>query len=445
MAIDKNLIGYGRAQVFDTSGLAKQYAGVVEQKKKDAAAAEEKFLKSIQVKTDGMRNVDIEGFTQNYNEFVNWAAENQQALRNPAKNPAVWAEFEKRKNGMLQDVSRSKQAMEKENAIYDTMTGNKEFYTQANMEGHGALHSTSIYDQGFQSAFEYQPGRDYASHLSKVDVSDLHRQTKVEKGDVTTTSYQVKEDALSDAVDLEYKQYQMEYNRDFATEEEAKAFIDSNLRNRIKSDYSRTLDEPKTGGSGWRSEETISKAVRGLKLEMYNTQHFDLSDKGSTANEYKEAIFKTKTKGGKAVDNPRVTVNVGGKNQEVQPYSIIKGDDGTSYLGYQVPTDKMSERDKAAIKSDVKTQIMMDDSLSDDEVSAKLEEEMKKIDEQGIYFGMAELSQSGLIADIDAAYEGFASDALGQKDEWWGFTPKDKKQTTPKKDKSSDLRSKYGY
>ena len=444
MAIDKNLIGYGRAQVFDTSGLAKQYAGVVEQKKKDAAAAEEKFLKSIQVKTDGMRNIDIERFTQNYNEFVGWAAENQQALRNPAKNPAIWAEFEKRKNGMLQDVSRSKQAMEKENAIYDTMTGNSDFYTMENMEGHGALHSTSIYDQGFQSAFEYQPGRDYSSHLSKVNVKDLHRQVKVEKGDVTTTSYEVKEDALKNTVDLEYKQYQMEYNRDFATEEEAKAFIDSNLRNRIKSDYSRILDEPKSG-DGWRSEKTVSKAVRSLKLEMYNSQHFDLSDKGSAANEYKEAVFKTKTKGGKAVDNPRVTVNVGGENQEVQPYSIIKGDDGTSYLGYQVPTEKMSSRDRLAMKTEVKAQIMLNPELSDDEVSAKLEEEIKKIDEQGIYFGMAELSQSGLIADIDAAYAGFASEALGQKDEWWGFTPEDKKQTTPKKDKSSDLRSKYGY
>ena len=281
-----NLIGYGAAQVFDTSRSVSAYAQLLKQKKADAIKADEKFLKSLSVDSKGVRAVDVPKFTEKYNEFMQWAADNQVDLKNPTKNPAIYQQFQVKKNELIQDVAMSKQAQEKHNDITSTIhKGREEFYNSKNVEGANTLHETSIYDEGFSNALGFTPGRDTNAALASVPVKDLHTETTFENQQgVKTTTYKVKEDALDNAVDLHFKQYQIEYLQDFESEDAARAFIKDNIKQRIKSDYQLTREGDGGGiniGIGGGSTGKVNYDVLNLSEQDAAAKYSDFGFTGA--------------------------------------------------------------------------------------------------------------------------------------------------------------------
>ena len=59
-----NLIGYGAAQVFDVSSTVRGYKEALVKKEKRAKVADDKFMKSLSVDTNGIRAVDVPKFTE---------------------------------------------------------------------------------------------------------------------------------------------------------------------------------------------------------------------------------------------------------------------------------------------------------------------------------------------------------------------------------------------
>lgn len=446
MATGKNLIGYGRAQVFDTSGIAEQYAGHVEQEKKEKAAAEEKFLESIQVSTDGMRNADIEGFTGKYNDFVGWAAQNQDALRNPAKNPAVWTEFEKKKNELLQDVSLSKQAMSSYNDGLDRIHSNSEWYTSGNQTSLSTLADTSIYDSGFQDALGFKLGRDYNDSLLKINTSDLSKKVEIEKDDVTTTENRADPEAIKAVAQKFVNKYSQEMINDYGSIESANTAIIDHLTARTNKDYKRLTDEEKSGfkwgglgsrkygGVGYSHPSSIDldkykSVVSGAgETEVVMGSSEDIKGSHQIAayiannpEDYKEISFSTPKK-----DSPTISISLQGEKGSVRrvvPTNIIKGKGGDDYLGYIVKLDTLSDKDKEAL-IDAESEVIYSMDLGKTEEEKAIAAKTKEILEggDGDYFALEKMT-TGIIQVIDAKYDGFAT-AITEDESFWGFSGK---------------------
>jgi len=94
-------IGQGQAQVFDTSGLAKQV--VLQQKEKDKA-----FLDSIiDLDTSKVWNQDLPEYNKMWEKYRNYVSENYKALSNPSRNVDIWSEKKRMEQEMLNFVSTS--------------------------------------------------------------------------------------------------------------------------------------------------------------------------------------------------------------------------------------------------------------------------------------------------------------------------------------------------
>lgn len=453
MATGENLIGYGRAQVFDTSGIAKQYAGHVEQEKKEKAAAEEKFLKSIQVSTDGMRNADIEGFTGKYNDFVDWAAQNQDALRNPAKNPAVWTEFEKKKNELLQDVSLSKQAMSSYNDGLDRIHSNSEWYTTENQTALSTLAETPIYDSGFQDALGFQLGRDWVSALAGVDAEKMYKEGISEVGKTTTKEYSPDEGRIQSATESYIKTYGPEVSNAFGGDmDAAREYVSSDIRTRVKKYHSVTLDEDKEGftwgGLGSRKYGGVGYShPSNIDLDKYKSVVSNAGEtevvmgssediKGShqiaayianNPEDYKEISFSTPKK-----DSPTISISLQGEKGNVRrvvPTNIIKGKGGDDYLGYIVKLDTLSDKDKEAL-IDAESEVIYSMDLGKTEEEKAIAAKTKEILEggDGDYFALEKMT-TGIIQVIDAKYDGFAT-AVTEDESFWGFSGKQAESKT---------------
>ena len=111
-------IGQGQAQVFDTSGLAKQ--SVLQKKEKDKA-----FLDSIiDLDTSNVWNKDLPAYNEMWDKYRNYVSENHKALSNPTRNINIWSEKKRMEQEMLNFVATSKsqhqQYVEYSKAIRDT-------------------------------------------------------------------------------------------------------------------------------------------------------------------------------------------------------------------------------------------------------------------------------------------------------------------------------------
>tara|TARA_R110002110_G_scaffold26099_3_gene96398 strand:+ start:1944 stop:3575 length:1632 start_codon:yes stop_codon:yes gene_type:complete len=94
-------IGQGQAQVFDTSGLAKQV--VLQQKEKDKA-----FLDSIiDLDTSKVWSQDLPGYNEMWNKYRNYVSDNYKALSNPSRNVDKWSEKKRMEQEMLNYVATS--------------------------------------------------------------------------------------------------------------------------------------------------------------------------------------------------------------------------------------------------------------------------------------------------------------------------------------------------
>lgn len=375
-----NLIGYGAAQVFDTSRSVNTYAQLLKQKKADAVKADEKFLKSLSVDSKGVRAVDVPKFTEKYNEFMQWAADNQVDLKNPTKNPVIFQQFQQKKNELLQDVAMSKQAQEKHNNITSTIhKGREEFYNSKNVEGANNLHETSIYNEGFSNALGFTPGRDTNAALASVPVKDLHTETTFENQQgVKTTTYKVKEDALDNAVDLHFKQYQIEYLQDFESEDAARTFIKDNIRQRIKSDYQLTREGDGGGiniGIGGGSTGKVNYDVLNLSEQDAAAKYSDFGFTGA-----KEISF-----GFAKGENKPITFKdskTGEVFEGVIPKAIILDPTtGSQGFVFYKPGKQMSESAIKEAFNSKKNELEArgDETLTDEQINAQAQEYVESL------------------------------------------------------------------
>lgn len=142
--LTKNL---GFAQTFDFSPLVQQSI----QKKKEKDAAITSVLNDISdIDVSSVRQVDMKGMTLEYSDLQDFVTENYESISNPAKNPEVYAEYRRRKQKILTNVARSKQAAQKELSMTEELA-KTDLYQSRYQENTGYiknLHSTSIYNIG---------------------------------------------------------------------------------------------------------------------------------------------------------------------------------------------------------------------------------------------------------------------------------------------------------
>lgn len=426
--LGKNLIGYGAAQVFDTSRSVGLYTNLLQKKEKDALAADEKFMKSLSVDPKGLRSVDIPGYTKKYNDFVQWSADNQVDLKNPTKNPLVFQEFQKRKNELLQDVSRSSQAKQKQiNSSKTLINGREEFYNSLNVNAINNLSETDIYSKNFDEALNFNLKRDVNAALAKVSVKDLAKQTIFEGTDrVKTTSYSVKEDALSNAVNLHYNQYAIEYGQDFESEDLAKEFIANNLRSRIKSDKATTRKSDGGGlniGFGGGSTGKVNYNVINLSEQDAAGKYADFGFQGA-----KEISF-----GYAKGENRPITFKDGNQTFEnVIPKAIvIDPTTGREGFVFYSPGKKLSEAERNDIIAAKMNEIQNSSTttISDADAKAQAIEYANSI-EQGAEFQTSNIP----VGEINVQYD-FLYDRLR---EGGVFGVKKSKQTNNKSEQKTD-------
>lgn len=397
-----NLIGYGAAQVFDTSRSVGAYKDLLKQKQADAVKSDEKFLKSLSVDTKGVRAVDVPKFTEKYNEFMQWAADNQVDLKNPSKNPVIYQQFQVKKNELLQDVAMSKQAQATHKSITETVyKGREEFYNSKNVEGANKLHETSIYDEGFNDALGFKAGRDTNAALASVPVKDLHTETTFENNEgVKTTTYKIKEDALDNAVDLHFKQYQIEYMDDFGSEDEARAFIKDNIQQRIKSDYQLIRKGDGGGiniGLGGGSTGQVNYDVLNLSEQDAAAKYSDFGFQGA-----KEISF-----GFMKGENKPITFKDGKTGEvfeNVIPKAIIVDPEtGNQGFVFYKPGEKLSESERTEMIADKRSKLI-NSGVDESEATVQAQEYVQGV-EQGAEFNATNVPIGEINVHYDNLYD----------------------------------------
>jgi hypothetical protein len=403
--LGKNLIGYGAAQVFDTSRSTNMYAKLLQKKEKDALAADEKFLKSLSIDSKGLRAVDIPGYTKKYNEFVEWSANNQVDLKNPTKNPLVFQEYQKRKNELLQDVSRSSQAKQKQIDSSKTLiNGREEFYNILNVDAINNLSETDIYSDNFDEVLNFNLKRDVNKALSKIPVGDLSQESifESEKG-VKTTRYAVKEDALENTVNNFFNQYSIEFLSDFGSEDLAKDFIRQNVRSRIKSDKATTREGSGGGlniGFGGGSTGKVNYDVVNLSGEAAGAKYSDFGFQN--AREISFGFIKGENR-------PITFTSKDGKQtfEDVIPKAIIVDPEtGNQGFVFYKPGKKLSDSERRDIIADKVSELKADTSLkiSDEEANAQAREYADAL-ETGAEFSASDVPIGQINVHYDNLYD----------------------------------------
>jgi len=441
-----SLIGYGAAQVFDTSRSVNVYKAALAKKEKDAKADDEKFLKSLSVDTKGVRAIDVPKFTEKYNEFMDWSAKNQVDLKNPSKNPVIFQQFQVKKNELLQDIAASKQAQAAHNSMSDIIfKGKEQFYNSSNIKGANALHETSIYDDGFQSALSFQPGRDTNAALAAVPVKDLHTETTYENEEgVKTKTFKIKEGALDNAVDLFYNQYQMEFENDFDTEQEAREFIKKNIKGRIKQDYQLTRE-----GDG--KDEEFGRGSRVGKI-AYDFE--DLDSEAATALLSDESLFVSfgefegpflNPKRGKVPPLRKIDFSTGTSEtkpitfrdkdgtdyKDVIPQSFLIDNEGNQYMSFYKDSKALTTSEKETLISNKRSDLILD-GITATEATKQAKEVINNLDGNVMMF-----TDKIPKTQINTHYN-FLYDALTERGLF-------KATAKPQPTKDTNLRDKYGY
>jgi len=397
-----NLIGYGAAQVFDTSRSVSAYKDALRRKEAKALKADEKFMKSLSVDSKGIRSVDIPGYTEKYNEFLEWSANNQVDLKNPSKNPIAYQEFQGKKNELLQYVQISKEAAKKIQESSKSVIGGKEsLYNQNNLNKINSLSETSIFDDNFNEALSFNLGRDVNAALSKIPVGDLSQESIFESEEgVKTTRYAVKEDALENVVNNFFNQYSIEFLSDFESEDLAKEFIRQNVRSRIKSDKATTREGSGGGlniGFGGGSTGKVNYDVVNLSGEAAGAKYSDFGFQN--AREISFGFIKGENK-------PITFTSKDGKQtfEDVIPKAIIVDPEtgGQGFVFYK-PGKELSETERNDAIATKKSALIAE-GVSSDEAQAQAIEYADAL-ETGAEFSVSDVPEGQINVHYDNLYK----------------------------------------
>jgi len=374
-----NLIGYGAAQVFDVSSTVRGYKEALVKKEKRAKVADDKFMKSLSVDTNGIRAVDVPKFTEKYNEFLDWAANNQVDLKNPSGNPKVFMEFQQYKQGLLQDIAQSKATAQR--IVNDTKTLSSkpdDFYTLNNIESINTLNETSIYDDNFNNSSNYMLARDYNSALMSINTENLVKEVESQKGEVRTKNDVLQSKALKVTANNFFNQYEMELTNQYGSKEEALAFLEDNLSSRTILDYKQSIVGDGGGiniGFGGGSTGKVNYDVLNLSEQDAAAKYSDLDFTGA-----KEISF-----GFAKGENKPITFKdskTGEVFEGVIPKAIILDPTtGSQGFVFYKPGKQMSESAIKEAFNSKKNELEArgDETLTDEQINAQAQEYVESL------------------------------------------------------------------
>ena len=167
------LIGYGKAQVYDNSYIRKTADGMFDDNKKKAAAdklakgqeakaraaklkAEKEFLaKADEVAIGKVRNVDVNGLFKLKDDFLANRQDNIQAIL--GGDPRAIANDRKLKAELEKNIIKSEGLLIQQVERHDLVLGDSQFSTEYNMNIANQISSTSIFDDAWASKYT-EPG-----------------------------------------------------------------------------------------------------------------------------------------------------------------------------------------------------------------------------------------------------------------------------------------------
>lgn len=160
----QNLIGYGEAQVYDTSALAKQ-ADVIAQRigaqkaakakakaaaKKAEGEARKNFLKGLNdIDYSKVRNPDVNHMIKSNEAIINYYSNNMAAINDPSLDGGkAFSTVNKMKNTFRGDINKSTTEKENEGEMYDLMLKDSEHYgNPENMDGITSRRKVSMFGE----------------------------------------------------------------------------------------------------------------------------------------------------------------------------------------------------------------------------------------------------------------------------------------------------------
>ena len=118
-------VGRGEAQVFNLGPFVNQYLREQQQQKLERQAIDKQISDDLAKYTpDGIRQQDVPQFLNQYQELKDLSLKYRDAIRNPAKNPAIWSEYQNAKSRLTGLIAQSKAAKENTKALYDFRSKN---------------------------------------------------------------------------------------------------------------------------------------------------------------------------------------------------------------------------------------------------------------------------------------------------------------------------------
>jgi hypothetical protein len=116
----KGYYGNAEAVVFNQAPFFNFFQQQQQQKKIENQALDKQITDDLAKLTPtGMRQQDVDSFLKNYQNLKNLSIQYKDAIRNPAKNPKTWQEFQNEKNKLVGLIAESKAAKENTKALYD--------------------------------------------------------------------------------------------------------------------------------------------------------------------------------------------------------------------------------------------------------------------------------------------------------------------------------------
>jgi len=176
-------IGYGKAQIFDTSKLAEgawKAGAMITEKRKEKKKAKDEFVKNLKdIDVSNIRRVDTEYITENVNAVSEYFYKNSAAILNPKLDGGKAAmEVQRLKSFAVGEVQRSIGIKEEDKILDDRITSDKDhFGTHENYTLHNTRISTPMNDKMWE---DHETPETY----TQVDVS----MTEEEKTDFFSKS-----------------------------------------------------------------------------------------------------------------------------------------------------------------------------------------------------------------------------------------------------------------
>lgn len=113
-------VGRGEAQVFNLAPFYNQLVREQQLKKAENQAIDKQIADDLAKYTpDGLRQQDVQQFLNQYQNLKNLSIQYRDAIRNPAKNPKAWSEYQTAKSRLTGLIAESKAAKENTKSLYD--------------------------------------------------------------------------------------------------------------------------------------------------------------------------------------------------------------------------------------------------------------------------------------------------------------------------------------